>query len=196
MTTADRFDRQQGGPSLVITKVTRRTAAPGTWVQGLVGADRFEALVFPEHADCPEWELRGSRISKLWLSRDGHTVFQWDRGLDLGPGDRDTSRAVDLIVRHLADHVYGTARGPAGSDVVRAPARRNRNEVVTVNGVRFATARQATQHARAAGRKAIRLGGQTLVVQPEEADRLAAAGVYFAYLTEHQGRIVTVPVNG
>jgi hypothetical protein len=27
----------------------------------------LDALVFPEHADNPEWEIGDSRISKLWV---------------------------------------------------------------------------------------------------------------------------------
>ena len=28
-----------------------------------------DALVFPEHAEHREWEIRDSRISKLWIQR-------------------------------------------------------------------------------------------------------------------------------
>jgi hypothetical protein len=41
----------------------------------------------------------------------------------------------------------------------------------------------------------IRLDGKTLVVRQQDADRLAAAGVAFAYLGNRESRIVTVPVN-
>ncbi len=199
MTTADRYDRQAGSPVLVITSVTRRTAAAGTWVQGLVGGYGFAALVFPEHADCPDWEIGRSRISKLWLQRraDQRMVFNWDRGPDFPAADAEVQGIVDALAAVLAEQVYGTpARGARGSSVVRGAAAHRRDRVVVVNGIPFATAHQAIQHARAAGRKAIRLGDQTLVVRGEDADRLESAGVYFAYLSEHQGRVVTVPVNG
>jgi hypothetical protein len=47
---------------------------------------------------------------------------------------------------------------------------------------------------------AVRVEGKNLVVARDEADRLAAAGVEFAYLCDHEmpdgeHRIVTVPVN-
>jgi hypothetical protein len=65
-----------------------------------------------------------------------------------------------------------------------------------IQGAEFPSAREAIRHARASWRgKAILLGGKNLVVRPEDADRLAAAGVAFAYLCEHRGRVVTVPVN-
>ena len=57
------------GYDLEITKTTRRAAGAGTWVCGTMGGYRFDALVFPEHADCPDWEIGESRISKLWIQR-------------------------------------------------------------------------------------------------------------------------------
>ena len=64
------------GDDLAITKTTRRAAGAGTWVIGTLNGHRFDALVFPEHAECPDYELGDSRISKLWIKRlaDGSTV--------------------------------------------------------------------------------------------------------------------------
>src|SRR4051794_22452535 len=72
------------GNDLRITKRTRRGAGSGTWVGGRLNGHRFDALIFPEHADNPDWEIGDSRISKLWIARltDGKTVFHWDRGAD------------------------------------------------------------------------------------------------------------------
>jgi hypothetical protein len=192
MTTAEGF----GG--LVITKLTRRHAGGGTWVRGEVGAYRFDALVFPDHADCPEWELGRSRISKLWVQRraDQRAVFHWDRGLDTPAADAAVQAVVDGLAAALADQVYA----PPGSDPRLAglvtASRGRRGRATAVHGVAFATARLALRHATTTGGAAIRLGDRTLVVRREDAERLAAAGVYFAYLGEHRGRIVTVPVNG
>jgi hypothetical protein len=65
------------GHDLEITKVTRRASAGGTWVCGTLSGHRFDALVFPEHAGTPEWDIGDSRISKLWVQRlaDKQTVF-------------------------------------------------------------------------------------------------------------------------
>src|SRR5580765_7102515 len=73
------------GFDLEITKVSRRTMAKGTWVCGTLHDHRFEALVFPEHAENPDYEIGDSRISKLWLQRisDRKVVFNWDRGADI-----------------------------------------------------------------------------------------------------------------
>jgi len=39
------------GDDLRITKTTRRAAGAGTWVCGTIAGHRFDALVFPEHAE-------------------------------------------------------------------------------------------------------------------------------------------------
>jgi len=67
--------------------------------------------------------------------------------------------------------------------------------------IEFETAHEAIQWTEADGcGVAVRVEGKNLVVARAEADRLAAAGVEFAYLCDHQmpdgeHRIVTVPVN-
>jgi hypothetical protein len=68
---------------------------------------------------------------------------------------------------------------------------------INVRCTEYATSRAAVeQAARTPGSSAIRLEGRNLVVRREEAERLAASGRYFAYLCDHHGLIVTVPVNG
>jgi hypothetical protein len=70
-------------------------------------------------------------------------------------------------------------------------------QTIDLRCLEFATAHEAIQHTEADPEGvAILLNGKNLVVLPKDADRLAAAGVYFAYLCDHHGRIVTVPVNG
>jgi hypothetical protein len=96
------------GFDLKITKTTRRAAGAGTWVSGTLQGHRFDALVFPEHADNPEWEIGDSRISKLWIQRlaDKRTVFNWDRGADVPAGDQIAACIVDYLCGGLADHLY------------------------------------------------------------------------------------------
>lgn len=73
---------------------------------------------------------------------------------------------------------------------------------ITFKAMEFATADEAIQHTNASGRGvAVSLGGRRLIIDQTDADRLAAAGVEFAYLRDHRlpdgsHRIVTVPVNG
>ena len=96
------------GDDLTITKMSRRAAGAGTWVCGRLNGHRFDALVFPEHADNPEWEIGDSRISKLWIQRlaDKREVFNWDRGADVLASDEITRAIVDFLAGGLADHIY------------------------------------------------------------------------------------------
>jgi hypothetical protein len=97
------------GDDLAITETTRRVSGGGTWVCGRLNGHRFDALVFPEHADNPEWEIGDSKISKLWIQRlaDQAQVYNWDRGLDVPPADGIAQAIVDFLCAGLADHTYG-----------------------------------------------------------------------------------------
>lgn len=106
MTNHEEFDL---GDDLEIKKVTRRASGGGSWVCGTLHGHRFDALVFPEHAENPEWELGGdSRISKLWVQRlaDKQTVFNWDRGMDVPATNELAGAIVDFLAGGLADHIY------------------------------------------------------------------------------------------
>jgi hypothetical protein len=96
------------GFDLEITKTTRRAAGAGTWVCGTLSGHRFEALVFPAHADNPDWEIGDSRISKLFIQRlaDKQTVFNWDRGADVPAADHTAAFIVGFLAGGLADHIY------------------------------------------------------------------------------------------
>ena len=96
------------GDDLAITKFTRQNAGTGAWVCGRLDGHRFEALVFPGHADDSTFELADSRISKLWIQRceDKQTVFNWDRGMDQ-PATTDLALGiVDFLAAGLADFLF------------------------------------------------------------------------------------------
>ena len=95
--------------TLEITKVEPRTGVPGTWVTGAIGGHRFEALVFPEHAAVPDYELGDSRISKLSLRRikDRAMVANFDRGWDVNPTTPIAAQIVDLLAAGLAERTFG-----------------------------------------------------------------------------------------
>ena len=97
------------GDDLVITKTTRRASGAGTWVIGTIAGHRFDALVFPAHAENPDYELHDSRISKLWLRReaDKQTVCNFDRGWDVRPTTDVAQAIVDFLTAGLAEHAYG-----------------------------------------------------------------------------------------
>ncbi len=105
MTNHEDFDL---GHDLRINKPKRRNSGGGTWVSGTLHGHRFDALVFPEHAEVAEYELEDSRISKLWIQRsaDKVTTFNWDRGLDIPAADELTQAIVDFLAAGIADHVY------------------------------------------------------------------------------------------
>src|SRR5687768_14232278 len=107
MNEADTMDL---GDDLEITKITRKAAGAGTWVCGRLSGHRFDALVFPEHALDPEYELGKSRISKLWIKRlaDDRMVFNWDRGMDVPAADAMTHALVDFLAAGLADLAFPT----------------------------------------------------------------------------------------
>jgi len=98
------------GDDLVFAKTTRRVSGGGTWVCGTIHGHRFEALVFPKHADDPAHEIGDSRISKLWLQRgaDQASVYDWDRGLNLPAADATAAAICDFLCAGLAEHIYGT----------------------------------------------------------------------------------------
>ena len=96
------------GDDLRITKTTRRASGGGTWVIGTIAGHRFDALVFPEHAECPNYELGDSRISKIWVQRlsDKATVVNFDRGWDVRPTTKTAQAIVNFLAAGLAEHVY------------------------------------------------------------------------------------------
>jgi hypothetical protein len=187
--TTTAADHDDPGFDLTITRITRRTTAGGTWVQGTLAGHRFDALVFAGHADNPEYELGQSRISKLWVQRraDKRTVFNFDRGLDVPAADPLVERIVAFLSEGLAD-LADAAGGARPATQVTAGRR--------ATGREFRTAAAAIAFAAAHRPVAITVDGRHLVVTRAEADRLEAAGVAFAFLTEVGGRVVTVPVNG
>ena len=73
--------------------------------------------------------------------------------------------------------------------------------LISYHAIECESATDAIQEANAGGfGEAIQLGGKPMVVPQADCDRLAAAGVGFAYLCDHEMpdgsfRIMTVPVN-
>ena len=100
-------DDHDVGYDLVISH-NKRAFCGGNWVGGMLNGHRFEALVFSEHAENPEWEIGESKISKLWIQRlsDKRAVFTWDRGADVPAADDMTRAIVDFLAGGLADHIY------------------------------------------------------------------------------------------
>jgi hypothetical protein len=95
---------------LQITKCSRQEAGFGTWISGTVNDTyRFDALVFPEHAENSEYEIGDSQISKLWIARGPKrkTVYNWDRGLDVDAATPEVRGVVEILCAGLAETVFG-----------------------------------------------------------------------------------------
>ena len=90
-------------------RASRSLSAGGTWVSGTIHDHRFEALVFPEHAGDPDWEIGDSGISKLWVQRlaDQQEVYNWDRGPDVPAQTTTAAAIVDFLCAGLAQLTYG-----------------------------------------------------------------------------------------
>ena len=109
MQNATHQDDLEIGDDLKITRTTRRAAGAGIWVCGRLNGHRFDALVFPEHAEVESYELGQSQISKLWLQRlnDKTEVANFDRGWDVQPKTDEAAAIVDFLAAGLAEHTYG-----------------------------------------------------------------------------------------
>ncbi len=97
--------------TLKITKIERQSAGgTGTWVTGTIGGFKFEALVFPEHAEVASYELSESRISKLFVRHlaTRQIAANFDRGWDVQPTSERARVVVDLLAAGLAETVFGT----------------------------------------------------------------------------------------
>jgi hypothetical protein len=111
VTRAERADEEiDVGCDFEVTSVKERGhGVGGSWASGRLNGHEFCALVFPEHAANPEYEIGDSRISKLWLRRDADraVVFNWDRGADVEAADATTREIVGFLEVGLADFVFG-----------------------------------------------------------------------------------------
>jgi hypothetical protein len=73
-----------------------------------------------------------------------------------------------------------------------------RNNEITIRATEHPSAHEAIQHLDVSDDdRAVLIDGKYLTLKQAEADRLAEAGVEFAYLFHHEstGRVMTVPVN-
>jgi hypothetical protein len=108
--TTNQGDREEIeiGDDLGIMRTTRRAAGAGTWVCGRLNGHRFDALVFSEHAENPDFELGESWISKLWVQRraDRTEVANFDPGWDVRPTTNEAAAIVDFLAAGLADHIF------------------------------------------------------------------------------------------
>ena len=89
-------------------KKTEGRKVGGVWVTGTIANHYFEALVFPEQAECESYGLGDSRISKLYMRRsaDRLTVANFDRGWDIQPANDVARELVDLLAAGLPELIF------------------------------------------------------------------------------------------
>ena len=71
-----------------------------------------------------------------------------------------------------------------------------RTNDITIRATEHQNAHEAIGHLDVSGDDhAILLDGKYLSAKQAEVDRLVTAGIEFAYLVDHNGKIMTIPVN-
>lgn len=93
--------------SLTISKIEGREIG-GRWVTGHIAGHKFQALVFPEHAEKKSYEMSKSKISKFWLKHKitDTVVANFDRGWDTKPTTDLAVIITDLLAAGLADTIF------------------------------------------------------------------------------------------
>jgi hypothetical protein len=72
-----------------------------------------------------------------------------------------------------------------------------RTNEITIRATEHRSAHEAIQHLDVSGDDhAILVGGKYLTARQAEVEKIAAAGIEFAYLVDHHGKIMTIPVDG
>lgn len=71
------------------------------WAEGKIEAGDSTFDYWAKHFDgaSERYGINGGRISKLMIKRDGKIVYNYDRGPDVEPADRDTEKAVEILIR-------------------------------------------------------------------------------------------------
>ena len=69
------------------------------WKEGSlrVNGDIFHYWM-KQYDEGSEWGIDGGRISKLMLKRNGKIVYNYDRGLDVAPVDKNTAFALEILL--------------------------------------------------------------------------------------------------
>lgn len=86
-------------PGLRVDKAKTRSG-DGTWVDGLVNSQRFQALVFDTGS---EHGIGEGRISKLWVrAENGDILISYDRGWDIRARLPEAGEALKTLLEAFA----------------------------------------------------------------------------------------------
>lgn len=71
------------------------------WAEGSikVGDSIFHYWVKHYEESSEYYGIDGGRISKLMLKRNGEIAYNYDRGLDIEPVDKDTETALAILMK-------------------------------------------------------------------------------------------------
>ena len=71
------------------------------WTEGSIRVRNSTLHYWVKHYEEPseDFGIDGGRISKLMLKRNGKTVYNYDRGLDVKPTDEDTEIALAILIK-------------------------------------------------------------------------------------------------
>ena len=64
------------------------------WAEGSI---KVSNNIFQEPSE--DYGMDGGRISKLMLKRDGEITYNYDRGLDIPPADKETEMALAILMK-------------------------------------------------------------------------------------------------
>ena len=70
------------------------------WTEGSLRVRSSTFHYWVKHYEEPsEYGIKGGRISKLMLRRNGEIVYNYDRGLDTKAKDEDTETALAILLK-------------------------------------------------------------------------------------------------
>lgn len=71
------------------------------WNEGSIKIRKSVFHYWVKHYEEPSevYGIKGGRISKATLKRDGKIVYNYDRGLDIAPADKDTELALAVLMK-------------------------------------------------------------------------------------------------
>ena len=69
------------------------------WSQGIINYNEQAYNYCVKHFDAPSvFGYNEGRASKIWIERSGKAVFNYDRGEDIAPADKDTEAVLQMIL--------------------------------------------------------------------------------------------------
>lgn len=70
------------------------------WTQDTITYNEKAYRYAVKHFEEPgEFGYDQGRASKIWIERDGKTVFNYDRGLDIKAADNDTKAVLEMLLK-------------------------------------------------------------------------------------------------